>query len=103
MSKLYYQTPWLLYLFTFNFPLCNLKLGRSENRYSRDTTFTKDETFINGLSNYELVIKTDFNAQYVSMVNLVCVNENTTRVDFTSQFKPGSIIALKYINFHEFL
>ena len=72
-----------------------INIARSGNRYSGQTEFIKNESFINGLTDYELKMKTNFSIEDASMVRVNKESENTTRVNFTNLFKPGSVIAIK--------
>ncbi|XP_014244226.1 glycogen debranching enzyme [Cimex lectularius] len=69
---------------------------KSGKRYEPSSNFTKDSTVINGLQEYDLEISENVPISSGKMVRLVS-SEQGTRVNFTTDFQPGSVVALKFV------
>ncbi|XP_065200578.1 glycogen debranching enzyme isoform X2 [Planococcus citri] len=70
--------------------------NRTGDRYAKHNNFTKNKYIINGLNDYKLNIKKNFPAKDVSMVQLVDLSDNSIRVNLTQNFKPGSVVSIKF-------
>ncbi|RZF42594.1 hypothetical protein LSTR_LSTR001389 [Laodelphax striatellus] len=67
----------------------------SGDRFSKPKNFSKNDKFINGLSEYKLTLKEDFKTSECSLLQFVPVNDGGTRLVFTADFRPGCVVAVK--------
>lgn len=64
-------------------------------KYDKTSNYVKDHSYINGLSEYELEMKEHLRIEDSSMLSIMPLNEtDKTQLNFTN-FKPGSIVAIK--------
>lgn len=67
------------------------------NKYDKEENYVENDMYINGLSEYELDVKEHINIQNSSVLSEAHVSEfNKIQLNFVN-FKPGSIVAIKYV------
>lgn len=71
-------------------------------KFLRYDNFVKDKNFINGLTEYKLYLKENFKPSEITMLELIPTSDGGTRLNFTNQFRPGCIVAVKYVLFFVF-
>lgn len=70
---------------------------RSSERFRSQSKFEKDLKKINGLTEYTLSLRENFKPGETTMLELNPTSDGGTRLNFTDNFKPGCVIAVKYV------
>ncbi|XP_075221320.1 glycogen debranching enzyme isoform X2 [Lycorma delicatula] len=66
-------------------------------KFSRPENYVRDKDVINGLSEYKLYLKENFKPSEVTTLDLISTSDGGTRLNFTSQFHPGCVVAVKVV------
>nr|XP_018912835.1 PREDICTED: glycogen debranching enzyme [Bemisia tabaci] len=69
---------------------------RGNQKYAPSTEFKRDPKYINGLAEYTLDLRENIDLKESRMLDFVYFPDGSTRVNFTSQFKPGSVVAVQF-------
>lgn len=70
---------------------------RSSEQFRSPSKFEKDLKKINGLTEYTLSLRENFKPGETTMLELNPTSDGGTRLNFTGNFKPGCVIAVKYV------
>lgn len=74
--------------------LSHVNVKTNSAKYDRPKNFLKNDTHINGLSEYELEINEHFDLEESTILSAGQSDEHKTQLNFTN-FKPGSVVAIK--------
>lgn len=70
---------------------------RGGSKFGRPESYVRDKDVINGLTEYKLNLKENFKPSEVSMLDLIPTSDGGTRLNFTNQFRPGCVVAVRYV------
>lgn len=68
---------------------------RNNAPFSKPEYYVKDTKKINGLLEYSLNLRENLKPIEVSMLQLIPTNDGGTRLNFTRNFQPGCVVAVK--------
>lgn len=70
---------------------------KNNTPFSKPEYYVKDAKKINGLLEYSLKLRESLKPNEVSMLQLVPTNDGGTRLNFTVNFRPGCVVAVKVV------